>query len=67
MHRCRSVRCSYRDKTLPSTPEEKRASFDNVKSTLLNAADLAPVLARREEGKKYDLISYMQKNRQNKQ
>ena len=52
----------YRDKMLPPTPEEVRASFDNVKITPQNAAILAPILARREEDKKYDLISYMQKN-----
>lgn len=52
----------YRDKTLPPTPEEVRASFDNVKITPQNTAIMAPILARREEDKKYDLVSYMQKN-----
>jgi len=55
----------YRDKTLPPTPEEVRASFDNVKITQRNAAIFAPILARREEDKKYDLVSYMQKNWRN--
>lgn len=52
----------YRDKILPPTPEEVRASIDNVKITPQNAAILAPILARREEDKRYDLVSYMQKN-----
>ena len=52
----------YRDKQLPPTPEQVRASFDNVKITPQNAAILAPVLARREEDKRYDLVKYMQKN-----
>lgn len=52
----------YRDKTLPPTPEEVRASFDNVKITPQNAAILAPILARREEDKKYNLVKYMQDN-----
>ena len=52
----------YRDKQLPPTPEQVRASFDNVKITPQNAAILAPVLARWEEDKRYDLVKYMQKN-----
>lgn len=56
----------YRDKTLPPTPEDVRASFDNVKITPQNAAILAPILARREEDKKYDLKEYMHRNWQNK-
>lgn len=52
----------YRDKTLPPTPEKVRASFDNVKITTQNAAILAPILAQREEDKKYDLVRYMQEN-----
>lgn len=52
----------YRDKTLPPTPEEVRASFDNVKITSPNAAILAPVFARREDDKKYDLKEYMHRN-----
>jgi len=52
----------YRDKTLPPPPEDVRASFDNVKLTAENAAILAPIHACREEDKKYDLVSYMQKN-----
>lgn len=56
----------YRDKQLPPPPESVRASFDIVKVTAENAAILAPILARREEDKKYDLVSYMQRNWQNK-
>lgn len=52
----------YRDKTLPPTPEVICASFDNVKITPQNAAILAPILARREEDKRYDLVKYMQQN-----
>lgn len=52
----------YRDKSLPPTPEEVRASFDNVMITPQNADIFAPIVARREEDKKYDLVSYMQKN-----
>ena len=52
----------YRDKLLPPTPEAVRASFDNVNITPQNAAILAPILARREEDKKYDLVKYMQEN-----
>lgn len=52
----------YRDKKLPPPPEEVRASFDHVKITAQNAAILAPILARREDDKKYDLVSYMQQN-----
>lgn len=52
----------YRDKTLPPTPGEVRASFDNVKITPQNAAILAPILARREEDKRYDLVRYLQEN-----
>jgi len=49
----------YRDKTLPPTPQQVRASFDDVAVTSENAAILAPILLRREEDKKYDLIQYM--------
>lgn len=52
----------YRDKTLPPTPEQVRASFDDVKVTAKNAAILAPILARREDDKRYDLVKYMQEN-----
>lgn len=52
----------YRDKALPPPPEAVRASFDNVNITLQNAAILPPILARREEDKKYDLVKYMQRN-----
>ncbi len=52
----------YRDKLLPPPPEEVRASLDHVKITKQNAAILAPTLARREEDKKYNLVSYMQRN-----
>jgi hypothetical protein len=55
----------YRDKELPPTPEAVRASLDDVTITPNNAAILAPVLARREEDKRYDLVSYMQKNWRN--
>lgn len=52
----------YRDKKLPPSPEEVRASFDRVKITSKNAAILAPILMRREDDKKYNLVSYMQQN-----
>ena len=52
----------YRDRMLPPTPEAVRASFDNVKITPQNAAILAPILARREEDKRYDLVKYMKEN-----
>ena len=52
----------YRDKELPPTPEAVRASFDNVKITPQNAAILAPILAQREEDKRYDLVRYLQEN-----
>lgn len=52
----------YRDKALPPAPEQVRASFDNVKITPQNAAILAPILARREEDKQYDLVKYLQEN-----
>lgn len=52
----------YRDKTLPPTPEEVRASLEKVRVTQQNAAILAPILARREEDKKYDLLRYIHEN-----
>ena len=52
----------YRDKELPPTPEAVRASFDNVKITPQNAGILAPILSRREEDKRYDLVRYLQEN-----
>lgn len=52
----------YRDKELSPTPEVVRASYDNVKVTAKNAAILVPIIAQREEDKKYDLVSYMQNN-----
>ena len=52
----------YRDKTLPPTPEQVRASFDNVRITPQNAAILAPILVRREEDKIYDLVEYMHRS-----
>lgn len=52
----------YRDKTLPPSPEEVRASFDHVKITPQNAGIIAPVLASRKEDQKYDLVSYLQAN-----
>lgn len=56
----------YRDKKLPPPPEQVRASFDYVNITARNAAILAPIVARREEDKKYCLVSYMQQNWGNK-
>lgn len=52
----------YQNKKLPPTPDIVRASFDDVKITPQNAHIFAPILSRREEDKKYDLVSYMQKN-----
>lgn len=52
----------YRDHTLPPTPQQVRASFDNVVITPENAAILAPILLRREEDKKYDFVQYMHEN-----
>ena len=52
----------YRDKELPPTPEVVRASFDSVKITPQNAGILAPILSRREEDKRYDLVRYLQEN-----
>lgn len=52
----------YRDRTLPPTPEKVRASFDSVQITPQNAFILAPIISRREEDKRYDLVSYMKKN-----
>lgn len=52
----------YRDRTLPPTPEKVRASFDSVQITPQNAFILAPIISRREEDKRYDLVSYMKRN-----
>lgn len=52
----------YRDKDLPPPPEQVRASLDCVKITAKNAAILAPILARQEDDKKYNLVSYMQQH-----
>ena len=52
----------YRDKALPPSPEEVRASFDQVKITPKNAGIFAPVLVRRKEDQKYDLVSYLKAN-----
>ena len=45
-----------------TTAEEVRASLDNVHVDKDNAYILAPILARREEDKKYDFKQYMKKN-----
>ena len=45
-----------------TTAEEVRASLDNVYVDKDNAYILAPILARREEDKKYDFKRYMKKN-----
>lgn len=45
-----------------TTAEEVRASLDNVHVDENNAYILAPILARREEDKKYDFKQYMKKN-----
>lgn len=55
----------YRDKELPPPPEQVRASLDCVKITAKNAAILAPILARQEDDKKYNLVSYMQQHWKN--
>lgn len=45
-----------------TTAEEVRTSLDNVHVDKDNAYILAPILARREEDKKYDFKQYMKKN-----
>ena len=45
-----------------TTAEEVRASLDNVHIDEKNAFIFAPILARREEDKKYDFKRYMKKN-----
>ena len=45
-----------------TTAEEVRASLDNVHIDEKNAYIFAPILARREEDKKYDFKRYMKKN-----
>lgn len=45
-----------------TTAEEVRASLDNVHIDEKNAYIFAPILARREEDKKYDFKKYMKKN-----
>lgn len=52
----------YRDKNLPPTPEEIRASFDSIRVTSKNAAILATILVLREQDKRYDIVRYMQEN-----
>ncbi len=47
------------------SPEEVRASFDNVIITPQNASIMAPILLKREEDKKYDFKQFM-KNTYNK-
>ena len=46
----------YRDKNLPPTPEEIRASFDSIRVNSKNSAILAPILVLREQDKRYDLV-----------
>ena len=45
-----------------TTAEEVRASLDNVHIDEKNAFIFAPIIARREEDKKYDFKRYMKKN-----
>lgn len=52
----------YRDKKLPSPPENVWASFDGVRVTPHNAASIVPLQARSAEYKKYDFVKYMQEN-----
>ena len=54
---------SCRDKILPPTPEDVRASYDNVKISPQNATSFTPIIASREEDRKYNLINYTQKKR----
>ena len=51
----------YKPKDI-TTAEEVRASLDNVHIDEKNAYIFAPILARREEDKKYDFKRYMKKN-----
>ena len=51
----------YKPKDI-TTAEEVRASLDNVHIDEKNAFIFAPILARREEDKKYDFKRYMKKN-----
>lgn len=51
----------YKDKNNPS-PEEIRASFDNVEITKANAYIMAPILVKRKEDKKYNFKEYMHDN-----
>lgn len=55
----------YRDKALPPSPEEVRASFDNVQLTAQNATIMAPILAEREKDLRYDLVRYIKQNWRN--
>ena len=49
-----------------TSPEEVRASFDNVQVTEDNAGILAPVLLRREQDIRYDIRRYMKAHWQEK-
>ena len=51
----------YYDADHPS-PQEVRASFDNVKITSQNAKIFSEILVRREEDKRYDFVDFMHKN-----
>lgn len=51
----------YKPKDI-TTAEEVRASLDNVHIDENNAYIFAPILARREEDKKYDFKKYMKRN-----
>lgn len=50
----------FRDKSI-TRPEDVRASLDKVKVTKDNAFILAPILARREEDRRYDFKDFMHK------
>ncbi len=45
-----------------TTPEKSREYLEHVKVNVHNAVIFADALVRREDDKKYDLISYLQKN-----
>lgn len=51
----------YHDKNHPR-PKKVREFVDSVAITSQNAAILAPILARREEDRKYDFVQYMHEN-----
>jgi hypothetical protein len=54
----------YIDKTITEA-SEVRASFDNIHITTKNAWIMAPILHRRQEDLKYDLLSYLKENWKN--